>query len=125
MGPSMWQRNPNPFFRVTLLGAGMICVLLLGPNPLLAQADRATCAAAASEPQGRCADATKPASALAQDSLGIGSISGTVLDATGAPVSGAQVGLTREATTPAAETLTEPDGHFSFANVAPGRFELS
>ena len=48
-----------------------------------------------------------------------------MLDATGAPVSGAQVRLTREATTPAAESLTEPDGHFSFANVAPGPFELS
>ena len=125
MGPSVWQKNPNPFFRVTLLGAGMTCVLLLGCAPLLAQADRATYAAAASEPQGRLTDATTPTSGQAQGFLAIGSISGTVLDATGTPVSGAQVRLTREATTPAAETLTEPDGHFSFANVAPGRFELS
>src|SRR5271165_5132001 len=125
MGPSVWQRNPNLFFRVTLLGAGLTCGLLLSSSPLLAQTDTATFAAAASEPQGHSANATKPASALAQDSPAIGSISGTVLDATGAPVSGAQVRLTREATTPAAETLTESDGHFSFANVAPGSFELS
>ena len=125
MGPSVWQKNPNPFFRVTLLGAGMICGLLLGSSPLLAQADRATSAAAASEPQGRSTDATTPTSGQAQDSQAIGSISGTVLDATGAPVSGAQVKLTRVATTPVAETPTAQDGHFSFTNVAPGPFELS
>ena len=48
-----------------------------------------------------------------------------MLDATGGPVSGAQVRLTRVTTTPAAETLTAADGHFSFSNVAPGPFELS
>ena len=64
-------------------------------------------------------------SGQAQDSPAIGSISGTVLDATGAPVSGARVRLTLGATSPAVETLTEPNGHFSFANVAPGAFGLS
>ena len=85
----------------------------------------ATSAAAASEPQGRSTDATTPASGQAQDSLAIGSIGGTVLDATGAPVSGAQVKLTRLTTTPVLETPTAQDGHFSFTNVAPGPFELS
>ena len=60
-----------------------------------------------------------------QDSQAIGSIGGTVLDATGAPVSGAQVKLTRLTTTPVLETPTAQDGHFSFAKVAPGPFELS
>jgi len=123
MGPSVWQKNPNPFFRVTLLGAGLICSLLLGSSPLLAQADRAT--AAAVETQERSADASTPASGQAQDFLAAGSIGGTVLDATGAPISGAQARLRREATMPAAETITAPDGHFSFANVAPGPFQLS
>ena len=121
----MWQKNLNPFFGASLLGAGMLCVLLLGASPLLAQADRATSATAAREPQGRSTDAITPTSGQPQDFLAIGNISGTVLDATGAPLSKAQVRLTREATTPAAETLTEPDGHFSFTNVAPGPFELS
>jgi hypothetical protein len=125
MGPSLWQKNPNPFLRVTLLGAGMICILLLGSSALLAQVDTATSAAAASEPLGRSADATTPTSQQAQDSLAIGSISGTVLDATGAPVSGAEVKLTRLTNTPVLEIPTAQDGHFSFTNVAPGPFELS
>jgi hypothetical protein len=105
-----------------MLGAGMICILLLGSSPMLAQTDRATSAAAAGEPQLR--NPATPMGGQPQNSLATGSISGTVLDATGAPVSGAKVRLTREATTPA-ETLTEPNGHFSLTNVAPGPFVLS
>jgi hypothetical protein len=126
MGPSMWQKNPSSFRRVTLLGAGMICILLLGSSPMLAQADGATSAdAATGDLQGRSTDATTPASGQVQDSPATGSISGTVLDATGAPVSGAQVKLTRLTTTPVLESPTAQDGHFSFANVAPGPFELN
>jgi len=55
----------------------------------------------------------------------IGTITGTVLDVTGVPLSGAQVRLTRAATTPATQTLTEQNGQYSFTNVAPGPFELS
>ncbi len=125
MGPSVWQKNRNGFFGVTRLGAGMICILLLSFSPVLAQADKATSAAAATAPQERSAEATTPTSGQAQNSVATGSISGTVLDATGTPVSGAKVRLTRLATTPAAETLTEPNGHFSFTNVVPGPFALS
>jgi Carboxypeptidase regulatory-like domain len=121
----MWEKNLSPFIGVTLLGVGMLCILLLGSCPLLAQADTAISTTAAREPQGRSTDATNPTSGQPRDSMAIGSISGTVLDVTGAPVSGAEVRLTRAATTPAAETLTEPDGHFSLTDVAPGPFELS
>jgi len=124
MGPSLCHKNPNPFLRVTLLGAGMVCILL-GSSLLSAQADTATFAAAAGELQGRSTDAATPTSGQAQDSLAIGSIGGTVLDATGAPVSGAWVKLTRLTTTPVLETPTAQDGHFSFTNVEPGPFELS
>jgi carboxypeptidase family protein len=125
MGPSMWQKNRNPFFGVTLLGAGMIGILLLGSPPLSAQADRATSAAAAGEQQAPSTVATTTTGGQPQNSLAIGSISGTVLDATGGPVSGAKVRLTRLSTTPIAESLTEADGHFSLSNVAPGPFALS
>ena len=74
---------------------------------------------------GSSTDETTPTSGQAQDSLAIGSISGTVLDATGTPVSGAKVKLTRLTTTPVLESPTAQDGHFSFTNVAPGPFELS
>ena len=124
MGPSMWQKNLNQFLQVTLLGASAIFGLLLVSSPLIAQVDTAT-SAAASEPQARSATASTPASERPQNSVATGSISGTVLDATGAPVAGAQVRLTRQTTTPTAQTYTEPDGHFSFVHVAPGRFYLS
>ena len=112
MGPSRWQKNPTPLFPVTVLGAALIGCLLLSSSSLAAQADKAIATA-------------PPASAQAQDALAIGSVSGTVLDVTGTPVSGAQVKLTPEASTQAIQVLTEPDGHFSFANVAPGPFELN
>ena len=53
-----------------------------------------------------------------------GSISGTVVDGTGAVVAGARVRLTREEQSPNQEVLTDDDGQFSFASVAPGPFQL-
>ncbi len=125
MGPSVRQKNPNPFLRVSVLCAGIICGLGLHPSLLLAQADLATSGAADGEPQGRATDATTSKIGQAPDSRTIGTISGTVLDATGVPAFGAQVKLTRLSTAPAAETLTAADGHFSFSNIAPGPFALS
>src|SRR3974377_300475 len=106
MGPSMWQKNLNQFLQVTLLGASAIFGLLLVSSPLIAQVDTAT-SAAASEPQARSATASTPASEQPQNSQMSGSISGTVLDATGAPVAGAQVRLTRQNTTPRGTPLQE------------------
>ncbi len=125
MGPSLQHKNSHSFLRVPLLGIGLICGVLLSSSPLLAQADNAASATTASGPQGHTADATTPASGQPPNSLAMGSISGTVLDVTGAPVSGAQVRLTREATTPVQMTPTAQDGHFSFTGVVPGPFELS
>ncbi len=61
---------------------------------------------------------------LASEQLS-GSISGTVVDGTGAVVAGARVRLTREGQSPNQEVLTDDDGQFSFAGVAPGPFQLS
>ncbi len=124
MGPSTQPKNPKPFFHVILLGAGMALVVLLGPSLLFAQVDSAN-SAASSEVQGRSSDANMTASEQAQNPVANGSISGTVLDVTGTPVSGAQVRLTREAATPVQVSVTAADGHFSFSDVAPGAFDLS
>lgn len=125
MGPSLWQKNTKHFFPVTFHVAGLICGLLLVVSPLLAQADGSASAPATGNQHERSTDPTTPPSGQPQDTQAIGSISGTVLDATGAPISGAQVRLSRASTPAAAETLTTQDGQFSFANVAPGPFELS
>ncbi len=54
-----------------------------------------------------------------------GSISGTVVDESGAVVAGARVRLTREGQSPSQEMLSGTDGQFSFANIAPGPFQLT
>ncbi len=53
------------------------------------------------------------------------SIGGTVVDQTGAAVAGARVRLRREDQSPNLEVLSDDDGLFSFANVAPGPFQLT
>src|SRR5260370_6442086 len=54
-----------------------------------------------------------------------GSITGTIVDPTRAAVAGAQVKLSREDQSPDQEVLSDDDGQFSFANVAPGPFQLT
>ncbi len=59
-----------------------------------------------------------------------GSINGTVVDGTGAVIAGARVRLTREGQSPdqevlLGEALSGGDGEFSFANIAPGPFQLT
>jgi hypothetical protein len=66
---------------------------------------------------------------LAAPSLAFGTISGTVVDQSGALVPGAAVTLTatdtEKAQSPGRQALTGDDGQFSFANVAPGAFQLT
>jgi hypothetical protein len=54
-----------------------------------------------------------------------GNISGTVVDPSGAAVTGAHVVLTRDDKTPKQEVLSGEDGQFSFVNVSPGPFQIS
>ncbi|MGA2337132.1 MAG: carboxypeptidase-like regulatory domain-containing protein [Terriglobales bacterium] len=53
-----------------------------------------------------------------------GSISGTVVDQSGAVVTGARVKLTREDQSLNQEVVSGNDGQFSFPNIAPGPFQL-
>jgi hypothetical protein len=54
-----------------------------------------------------------------------GTVTGTVVDRTGAVVAGAQVKLNRDHQTPARETVSGSDGQFSFTNLPPGPFQLT
>jgi hypothetical protein len=54
-----------------------------------------------------------------------GSISGTVVAKTGAPIAGAHVTLTRGNRDAAQETLSGEDGQFSFTSLPPGNFQLA
>jgi len=54
-----------------------------------------------------------------------GNISGTVVDQSGAIVTGAHIKLTGDNQSPSQEVLSGTNGEFSFANVAPGGFHLA
>jgi hypothetical protein len=69
--------------------------------------------------------ATPHARALQSTEPTPGSISGLVVDAQGALISGAHIQLTRPDGTSAQQTLSSTDGHFIFSQVAPGAFTLS
>lgn len=54
-----------------------------------------------------------------------GSLSGSVVDSTGAAVAGAAVRLTSEVSLTSRETRSDLDGQFSFADVTPGAYRLT
>jgi len=54
-----------------------------------------------------------------------GNISGSIVDPSGAAVAGARVSLARDDRSPKQEVLSGDDGQFSFANVAPGPFQIT
>ena len=54
-----------------------------------------------------------------------GSVSGTIVDASGAAVVGAKVSLTRDEPGAGVETTSDTDGAFTFASVTPGAFHLT
>ena len=66
-----------------------------------------------------------PTQAPQSDRQPAGSISGKIIDQSGASIGGANIKLTREDQSPAQETLTDKDGQFVFSNVAPGPFRLT
>ena len=60
-----------------------------------------------------------------QDPQLAGTISGTVVDRTGAIVAGAIVKLSREDQSLSQDVASDGDGRFSFAGIAPGPFQLT
>jgi Carboxypeptidase regulatory-like domain len=59
------------------------------------------------------------------DQQALGSISGKIVDQTGAAVGAARVKLSRDDESPNLEVLSDEDGGFAFANVAPGSFQIT
>lgn len=59
------------------------------------------------------------------DEQATGSVSGTVIDPSGAFVSEAVVSLARAGQSSNQETVTDDDGQFYFVNIAPGPFQLT
>ena len=55
----------------------------------------------------------------------VGTIHGTVVDPNGTAVAGARVKLARQDQSASQETQSGDDGQYSFANIAPGPFQLS
>ncbi len=81
-------------------------------------------------PEHQSPEQQRMAGAQAPDQQLPGSISGTVVEGTGAVIAGARVKLTREdpslkEQSPSQEALSGADGQYSFANIAPGPFHLT
>jgi Carboxypeptidase regulatory-like domain len=54
-----------------------------------------------------------------------GTIRGTVLDTTGAPVAGARVKLLREGSLTTQESVSDEEGQFRFVDIPPGPFQIT
>jgi len=109
---------------------GLICLVLLlctASFPLLAQSESQQPVAVPSEQPAAPATSVPAASPEAQSAApqAVGSISGTVIDQTGAVAVGAHVELTREGPSPKQEVLSGDNGQFSFSNLPAGPFLLS
>ena len=87
------------------------CLLLLFAYPTLAQSQQAP------DPPGT--DATR------EQPVRPGTISGTVVDRTGAVIAGARVKLVREDPSLGQEVVSDSDGQFYFGGITPGPFQLT
>jgi Carboxypeptidase regulatory-like domain len=101
-----------------------LSVLLFGfPVPAGSQQPPAAPAAPSGPPEARGAAAsTGP---QASDPQSPAKISGTLVDQSGATVAGARVILTCGDRSPSQEVVSNDDGQFSFAGIAPGAFQLT
>lgn len=102
----------------------ILCVLSCGfPSLAPAQSQQPSAVPGAGNIPG--ADSKPASSAAADDRQLPASISGTIIDQTGAVSAGAHVWLTREDPSPKQEAVSGDNGQFSFSNLAPGPFKLT
>jgi len=84
-----------------------------------------TAKSAAADSQGTQASAVGQQHAEQQAEQQAGSISGKVVDQSGASIAGAVVKLTRAGQSSSLEETSDEDGLFAFSHVAPGPFQLT
>jgi hypothetical protein len=101
-----------------------LSILLCG-FATLAQSQEPPVAASATSDQPAAAVPAASARGSLPEPQPSGSISGTVVDATGAFIVGARVSITHKDLSPNREVLSGDDGQFSFVNIPPGPFRLS
>jgi hypothetical protein len=103
-----------------------LCFLLCA-NATAAQSQPPGSASGSPDAPGTATITTSPTTTVGQpqDQRSTGDITGTVVDQTGAVVSGARVVLTSEDGSPNHEMLSGENGEFSFLKVASGAFKVT
>jgi hypothetical protein len=96
----------------------LVALALLSGTHNVARAQALPPSLIESEPRGSGGDASPSVS---------GSVSGTIVDQSGAVVAGAQVSIHENSSlhNKSKQTVSRPDGHFSFSDIAPGPFQLT
>jgi hypothetical protein len=97
-------------------------ILTAAARPTLAQEPAPQ--QAASDPQPEGLPRVAPAVTNNQAKSGSGTICGSIIDVTGAPVVGAKVTITRPDQS-TEETYSDENGRFTLSNVKPGEFQLT
>jgi Carboxypeptidase regulatory-like domain len=82
-------------------------------------------AASQQAPVSAAPDARASVTQQLPDQQSAGSIHGTVVDESGAPIGGAHVTVTRDDQSPAQELRSDEDGQFSIDNLPPGPFHIA
>jgi hypothetical protein len=109
----------------SLVGLGVGILLLCG-LPARAQAQETPVETRAERDLAQAAGAAAAArEQLPGEQAAAGTVSGTVVDRTGAVVAGARVRLSRQDPSQSQDTVSDSDGQFSFSGVVPGPFELA
>jgi len=124
------RKSPGGIFRSSLLGPGtpvwLGLIALLCALPAHGQTPQAPPSVGAEHGQSTAApNEASSASEQLPDPPAPGAIRGTVVDPNGTAVAGARVKLTRQDQSANQEAQASDDGQYSFANIAPGPFQLS
>lgn len=114
--------------RSLCVGGGLLCLslsgLLLCAYPALAQSQQSS-STGEEQPPPAGTTGRNPATPEQLSQQLPGTISGTVVDRTGAFVAQARVKLSREGQSLNQDVVSDSDGQFSFAGIAPGPFQLT